>query len=47
MRRLPWLAAGAGERDAGSSPNVQPLDPAIAGDPVLYYVWRRLKARRY
>jgi predicted chitinase len=28
-------------------PNVQPVDPAIAGDPVLNDVQQRLKARRY
>lgn len=28
-------------------PNVQPLDPEIRGDAVLYDVQRRLKARRY
>lgn|GEM_PF-583065 len=28
-------------------PNVQPLDPAVVGDPVLFDVQRRLKARRY
>jgi len=28
-------------------PNVQPLDPAVPGDPVLYDVQQRLKARRY
>ncbi|MDX3971181.1 MAG: hypothetical protein QHD01_31935 [Bradyrhizobium sp.] len=28
-------------------PNVQPLDPAAVGDPVLFDVQRRLKARRY
>lgn len=28
-------------------PNVQPLDPDVRGDPVLYDVQKRLKARRY
>jgi hypothetical protein len=28
-------------------PNVQPLDPGVRGDAVLYEVQRRLKARRY
>ncbi|MCS3725958.1 glycoside hydrolase family 19 protein [Bradyrhizobium betae] len=28
-------------------PNVQPLDPGVVGDPVLYAVQTRLKARRY
>nr|WP_249817668.1 M15 family metallopeptidase [Bradyrhizobium sp. 147] len=28
-------------------PNVQPLDPDVRGDPVLYEVQKRLKARRY
>lgn len=32
---------------ASAPPNVQPLDPAVRGDPVLYDVQRRLKARRY
>ncbi|WP_051052542.1 glycoside hydrolase family 19 protein [Bradyrhizobium liaoningense] len=32
---------------APAPPNVQPLDPAVVGDPVLFDVQRRLKARRY
>lgn len=32
---------------APAPPNVQPLDPAVPGDPVLYDVQGRLKARRY
>ncbi len=28
-------------------PNVQPLDPAVLGDPILFGVQTRLKARRY
>ncbi|MEY9466276.1 putative chitinase [Bradyrhizobium ottawaense] len=28
-------------------PNVQPLDPDVQGDPILFDVQRRLKARRY
>ncbi|WP_448031557.1 hypothetical protein [Bradyrhizobium liaoningense] len=33
--------------DPAPAPNVQPLDPAVVGDPVLFDVQRRLKARRY
>lgn len=32
---------------APAPPNVQPLDPDVRGDPVLYDVQKRLKARRY
>ncbi|UFW75216.1 hypothetical protein [Bradyrhizobium sp. WU425] len=32
---------------ATARPNVQPLDPDVRGDPVLFDVQRRLKARRY
>ncbi|ULK98835.1 hypothetical protein [Bradyrhizobium sp. I71] len=32
---------------ASAPPNVQPLDPDVRGDPVLYDVQKRLKARRY
>lgn len=35
------------EDPPAAPPNVQPLDPAVRGDPVLYDVQRRLKARRY
>ncbi len=34
-------------RPAEAPPNVQPVDPAVRGDPVLYDVQRRLKRRRY
>lgn len=30
-----------------SPPNVQPVDPAVRGDPILFDVQTRLKARRY
>lgn len=33
--------------DPAPAPSVQPLDPAVVGDPVLFDVQRRLKARRY
>lgn len=41
------LPQGPASAPHASPPNVQPLDPAAAGDPVLYYVRRGLKARRY
>lgn len=34
-------------RDVVAPPNVQPVDPTIPGDPVLFDVQQRLKARRY
>lgn len=34
-------------RPADAPPNVQPLDPAVRGDPVLWDAQTRLKARRY
>ncbi|MCK1460888.1 glycoside hydrolase family 19 protein [Bradyrhizobium sp. 2] len=47
----PEIVAPVGELEdpapASSPPNVQPLDPDMRGDAVLYDVQRRLKARRY
>lgn len=43
----PSSAAPAIAPAAAAPPNVQPLDPAVPGDPVLYDVQTRLKARRY
>ncbi|MCK1503136.1 hypothetical protein [Bradyrhizobium sp. 188] len=39
--------AGQAADPATAPPNVQPLDPEVRGDPVLFDVQRRLKARRY
>lgn len=45
----PALEQAAIDQDelAPAPPNVQPLDPDVVGDPVLFDVQRRLKARRY
>lgn len=40
-------AAPAPADPEAAPPNVQPLDPDVRGDPVLFDVQRRLKARRY
>lgn len=40
------VAVTTGDPSA-APPNVQPLDPAVVGDPVLFDVQTRLKARRY
>lgn len=37
----------SGPDPEGAPPNVQPLDPSVRGDPVLFDVQTRLKARRY
>jgi predicted chitinase len=34
-------------RPVDAPPNVQPVDPAVPGDPILYATQTRLKARRY